>query len=197
MSKLGHGQPAGSKGNGLGPDDGQAECGNSFSAHSTITSKAIRSGSGVGLTFAAPQKRLEHRRPAARDAMVSAQMSRMPRRDTGPELALRRALHAAGLRFTVHRRDLPGTPDIVLSRAHIAVFVDGCFWHACPKHGVLPKSNREWWRAKLAANGERDRRKDKGLKEAGWLPVHLWEHIPVADAVRLIDGLWRERTGRA
>ncbi len=136
------------------------------------------------------------RTPPPRDAMVSAQMSRMPCRDTGPELALRRALHAAGLRFTVHRRDLPGTPDVVMSRARLAVFVDGCFWHGCPDHGVLPKNNRDWWRAKLTANGERDRRKDGLLAERGWLAVHHWEHTPVDEAVEIVVRLWRERTGR-
>src|SRR5262245_42382431 len=108
-------------------------------------------------------------------------MRRMPRASTGPELALRRALHAAGLRFRVNRRDLPGTPDIVLSRAKMALFLDGCFWHSCPQHGVLPKNNREWWRRKLDVNRERDRRQDAALVELGWLPVHIWEHQPVED----------------
>jgi DNA mismatch endonuclease, patch repair protein len=75
-------------------------------------------------------------------------------------VALRRRLHAAGLRFRIHPRDLPGRPDIALTRAKMAVFVDGCFWHGCPAHGVLPKHNREWWLQKLRANSERDSRND-------------------------------------
>lgn len=136
-------------------------------------------------------------RPAALNEVVSRQMSRMPRASTKPELALRRALHARGLRFRVHRRDLPGTPDVVLSRARIAIFVDGCFWHGCADHGVLPKNNREWWTAKLAATEERDRRKDAALIEAGWLPIHLWEHEPVESMVDHVADRWRERTGRS
>lgn len=136
-------------------------------------------------------------RPAPKNETVSAQMRRMPRSSTKPEVALRRALHARGLRFHVHRRDLPGTPDIVLSRARIAVFVDGCFWHGCGEHGVLPKNNREWWAAKLAANAERDSRKDAELQKLGWLPMHLWEHMPVDDMTDVVVAAWRSRTGRS
>jgi DNA mismatch endonuclease (patch repair protein) len=120
----------------------------------------------------------------------------MPRSSTKPELALRRVLHGRGLRFTLHRRDLPGRPDIVLSRARIAVFVDGCFWHGCPEHGVLPKNNREWWEQKLAGNTERDRRKDAELEEKGWLTLHLWEHTPVTEMADVVELAWRRRTGR-
>lgn len=114
--------------------------------------------------------------PVPSSAAVSAQMKRMGRRDTAPELALRRALTARGLRYRLHRRDLPGTPDIAFITARVAVFVDGCFWHGCSDHGVLPKANRAWWEAKLAANRARDVRKDRALIDAGWLPVHVWEH---------------------
>jgi DNA mismatch endonuclease (patch repair protein) len=121
----------------------------------------------------------------------------MPRESTKPEVELRRALHARGLRFTLHRRDLPGRPDIVLSRARVAVFVDGCFWHACPDHGVLPKNNRAWWRRKLQGNIERDRKKDAELVSMDWLPLHLWEHIPVSEMADIVEAVWRARTGRA
>src|SRR4051812_16232274 len=90
------------------------------------------------------------RRPIPKDAGVSERMSRMPRASTKVEVALRRSLHARGLRFRIHRRDLPGTPDIVLPGVRLAIFVDGCFWHACPDHGVVPKNNRQWWQEKLA-----------------------------------------------
>lgn len=135
-------------------------------------------------------------RPLPKDAMVSAVMSRMPRSSTKPEMALRRALHAAGLRFTVNRRELPGRPDIVLSKARLAVFVDGCFWHCCDHHGVLPKNNREWWEAKLARNVERDREKDAELEQLGWMPLHVWEHDSIDVVVTLVRQLWKERTGR-
>lgn len=134
--------------------------------------------------------------PVPKNELVSAQMRRMPRTSTGPELALRRQLHAAGLRFRVNRRELPGTPDVVLSRAKLAVFVDGCFWHACPDHGTLPKNNRDWWRQKLELNRERDLRKDRALIELGWLPLRFWEHQPIEDMVGAVVRLWRERTRR-
>jgi DNA mismatch endonuclease (patch repair protein) len=78
----------------------------------------------------------------------------------------------------------------------MAIFLDGCFWHGCPDHGVLPKNNREWWRAKLEGNRERDRRKDEELTALGWLPVHVWEHVDVAQSAEEIRRLWRARTGR-
>ena len=141
-------------------------------------------------------KRSARRSPEPLNEAVSAQMRRMPRKSTALELALRRELHRRGMRFTVNRRDLPGTPDIVLSRARVAIFVDGCFWHACPEHGALPKNNREWWRTKLAANRARDARKDELLREAGWTPVHFWEHTPTDQIADEVERLWRDRTGR-
>ena len=117
-------------------------------------------------------------------------MKRMPRRDSKAELRLRRELHRLGLRYRIHLRGLPGTPDVAFTRARIAVFVDGCFWHSCPEHGVTPKANREWWVDKLRVNAERDGRKDTELRNLGWLPVHIWEHEdPVEAAVRIRD-LW-------
>jgi DNA mismatch endonuclease (patch repair protein) len=76
------------------------------------------------------------------------------------------------------------------------VFLDGCFWHACPDHGVLPRNNRDWWRAKLDGNRERDARKDAELSERGWLPVHVWEHEdPEIAADRILDLDRARRTG--
>lgn len=129
--------------------------------------------------------------------MVSAQMARMPRSSTKPEVELRRELHARGVRFRIQGRGLPGTPDVLLSRARVAVFIDGCFWHGCGDHGVLPKNNREWWAAKLAKNAERDRRKDHELVELGWLPMHFWEHTPVWQIADDIVKVWRQRTNRS
>ena len=123
---------------------------------------------------------------------VSRRMSRMPRRDTAPELLLRRELHRRGLRFTLTSR-LPGRPDIVFSRARLAVFCDGCFWHLCPAHATFPKNNGEWWRSKLEANAARDRRQDLALEELGWLPVRVWEHEAVEEAADRLQQLWRQR----
>ncbi len=135
-------------------------------------------------------------KPPPLNPSVSAQMSRMPRRDTGPELALRRELHRRGLRFRVNHRALPGTPDIALTRARLAIFIDGCFWHGCPEHGTLPRNNREWWRAKLEANRERDSRKDRQLEELGWSALHYWEHEDVTVIADDVEALWRARTDR-
>lgn len=135
-------------------------------------------------------------RPEPKSAAVSRQMSRMPREDTGPEMAIRRILHASGLRYRVNYSALPGSPDIALTRAQIAVFIDGCFWHGCPKHGTLPKNNRDWWRQKLARNEERDAEKDAELRSRGWLPLHVWEHEDPEEAAEEIIRLWRRRTGR-
>jgi DNA mismatch endonuclease (patch repair protein) len=106
-------------------------------------------------------------------------------RDTVPELALRRELHRRGLRYRVNHRPLPGlrcTPDILFTRARVAVFVDGCFWHRCPEHATSPAANGAWWRDKLAANVARDRRNDAQLNTAGWRVVRVWEHEDVGQA---------------
>ena len=124
---------------------------------------------------------------------MSAQMKRMPRKDSKAELRLRRKLHKLGLRYRVHLKGLPGTPDVAFTRAKIAVFVDGCFWHRCPEHGVIPKANRQWWTNKLETNVRRDARKDSELRELGWLPVHVWEHQDCEVAARQLKDLWRSR----
>jgi len=111
-------------------------------------------------------------------------------RDTGPERLLRSALHRRGLRFRVHRRperDLRTSPDIVFGPARTLVFVDGCFWHRCPIHGNLPKSNREWWTAKLDGNVARDRRSDAALSGRGWTVIRVWEHEPFEEAADRIE----------
>jgi DNA mismatch endonuclease, patch repair protein len=116
-------------------------------------------------------------------------MARVARRDTRPELELRRALHARGLRYRVDAtpvKTLRGRADILFPRSLVAVYVDGCFWHSCPTHGVLPKGNREWWREKLAATVKRDRTMEATLRGLGWEVVRVWEHEdPVAAADRI------------
>lgn len=132
--------------------------------------------------------------PTPLDDGVSRRMARMPRRDTKPELALRRELHQRGLRFRVHA-GLPGRPDIAFTRARLAVFVDGCFWHRCGEHGTIPTNNRDWWTAKLDANVARDRAKDEQLAALGWRSEHIWEHDPVAAAADRVEALWITLTG--
>lgn len=122
-------------------------------------------------------------------ASVSNRMSKQRVHDTGPELQLRRELHRRGLRFRVNR-PLEGMPrrraDITFSGARVVVFVDGCFWHSCPEHGVVPKSNREWWQSKLRENVSRDAETGQRLKEAGWTVIRVWEHEDVDAAVERI-----------
>ena len=120
-------------------------------------------------------------------------MKRMPTKDSKPELRLRKAIYGLGFRYRLHRKDLPGKPDIAFGPAKVAVFVDGCFWHNCPEHGTIPKNNREWWLEKFQRNRERDTLKDEQLKEMGWLPVHVWEHEDPDTAARNIKKLIKER----
>lgn len=131
------------------------------------------------------------RAPVPLNTAVSAQMQRMPRSSTGPEILIRRELHSRGLRFRVNHPRLPGRPDIAFTAARIAVFVDGCFWHSCPDHSVLPKNNRDWWRSKLERNVERDREKDSQLETLGWTVVHVWEHEEPLEVADAIEQLWR------
>jgi DNA mismatch endonuclease (patch repair protein) len=104
-------------------------------------------------------------------------MSRIRGKDTAPELAVRSLLHRMGFRFRLHRRDLPGTPDIVLPRHATVVFVHGCFWHrhAGCKGATTPKTRRAFWRAKFEANVERDRRNRRDLRKLGWKVLTVWE----------------------
>lgn len=123
-------------------------------------------------------------------------MSRQRRRDTTPELLLRKELHRRGLRFRVDHA-VPGMPrrraDIVFTRARIAVFVDGCFWHGCPDHATHPASNAAWWSAKLARNIERDRETDDHLRNNGWSVLRFWEHADMMTAARTVYDEWARR----
>lgn len=103
-------------------------------------------------------------------------MSRVKNKNTRPELLVRSLLHRIGYRFRLHRRDLPGSPDIVLPKHRKAIFVHGCFWHGhdCPK-GKRPKTNREFWDAKLDLNIDRDRQNLEDLKRNGWEALTVWE----------------------
>lgn len=103
-------------------------------------------------------------------------MSRIKAANTKPEIAVRSLLHRIGYRFRLHRRDLPGTPDIVLPGRGAVIFVHGCFWHghAC-KRDKMPKSRNDYWIEKIAANKTRDGRKRRQLRSLGWKVVVVWE----------------------
>lgn len=106
-------------------------------------------------------------------------MENQARRDTKPELAVRSAVWRRGLRYRVDFAPLPKMrrrADMVFTRAKVAVYIDGCFWHSCPEHATTPKANRDWWIEKLAANVRRDRDTDERLEVAGWTVVRIWEH---------------------
>jgi DNA mismatch endonuclease (patch repair protein) len=133
---------------------------------------------------------MANRIPVPLNAMVSAQMQRMPRERTKPEMRLRRELHRRGMRFRANYRELPGRPDIALTKVRLAVFVDGCFWHMCPQHCTMPKNNADWWRSKLLRNVERDNEKDTLLISRGWRVLHIWEHEDTNAAAERIQVLW-------
>jgi DNA mismatch endonuclease (patch repair protein) len=123
----------------------------------------------------------------ASSVAVRGRMQRQPTRDTAPELAVRRALHAAGLRYRVDTaplRSLRRRADIVFGPAQVAVFIDGCFWHGCPEHGSrVTHANPDYWSAKVERNRARDRDTDERLRDAGWLVIRAWEHEDPADVV--------------
>lgn len=103
-------------------------------------------------------------------------MSRIGGKNTAPEIAVRRFLHARGFRFRLHRKDLPGRPDIVLPKYRTAILVHGCFWHGhtC-KDGRRPRSNQDYWNAKLERNAKRDAKNARQLRALGWKRIVVWE----------------------
>lgn len=104
-------------------------------------------------------------------------MSRISGKETKPELAVRKLAHSLGYRFRLHRRDLPGRPDVVFSKRNIALFVHGCFWHRhenC-RFAYMPKSNIEFWQTKFKNNVARDARVETELKRLGWRVATIWE----------------------
>ena len=111
-------------------------------------------------------------------------------RDTKPELLVRSLLHKRGLRYRVNQRPLSGlrrTADIVFSTAHVAVFIDGCFWHGCPNHYKQPSTNTKYWRDKIDGNRRRDRETDSLLAAERWLVLRFWEHEDPADVAEAIE----------
>jgi DNA mismatch endonuclease (patch repair protein) len=124
---------------------------------------------------------------------VTAVMRGNRRRDTKPEVRLRSALHARGLRFRKdHPIEVPGLRvrvDIAFPRQRVAVFTDGCFWHVCPDHGTQPSSNGGYWAPKLRRNQERDLRVNDGLVAAGWTVLRAWEHQPIDEVASEVESV--------
>jgi DNA mismatch endonuclease, patch repair protein len=117
-------------------------------------------------------------------------------RDTKPELALRRAVHALGLRYRVSVRPLPAvrrTSDLVFTRVKVAVFLDGCFWHGCPQHHTVAVTNAGFWAEKVRRNRERDAQTDSLLADAGWAVLRVWEHEDPVEAASRVADLVRSR----
>jgi DNA mismatch endonuclease, patch repair protein len=136
--------------------------------------------------------------PEPSSVAARARMVRQKRSGTAPEVALRKELHRRGLRYRVnYKLPLPGVrrhADIVFTAQRAAVFVDGCYWHACPVHGTWPNASADWWRAKLEGNVRRDRDTDQRLVDAGWLSVRVWEHERPCDAANRIESALRRDT---
>jgi len=107
----------------------------------------------------------------------SAVMRRVKGRDTGPEQRVRKLLTALGARYRLHRKDLPGSPDVVLPGRRLAIFVHGCFWHGhdCARGARVPKANRDYWLAKVGRNRARDAWAREALAAAGWRVETIWE----------------------
>ncbi|MGW1670484.1 very short patch repair endonuclease [Streptomyces sp. NPDC002324] len=127
-------------------------------------------------------------------------MSRQVSKDTAAELAVRRLLHAAGLRYRVEY-PVPGMArrriDVAFPGAKLAILIDGCFWHGCPEHATHPKANAEWWRNKLDRNMARDRETTEHLVAEGWTVLRFWEHeAPEAVAVQVVAAVEQRRGER-
>lgn len=119
--------------------------------------------------------------------------------DTKPEAAVRSELHRRGLRYRKHCRPVLAIrcrADLVFAKARVAVFVDGCFWHRCPIHGTSPRSNSDYWAAKLDRNVARDRENDAALRRAGWRVIRVWEHEdPETAAERIVRAVRMREVG--
>lgn len=135
------------------------------------------------------------RGPKPLNARVSRNLSRVKRRDTKPEIQLRRELRRRGLRFRVDYGRIPGHPDVAFTKVKNAIFVDGCFWHGCDIHGSLPRNNAEWWAAKIARNRERDVRVTNAPRDFGWVVLRYWAHDDIDEMADEIEDIWRDLVG--
>lgn len=121
----------------------------------------------------------------------SANMRAIRSRDTTPELAVRRLIHARGLRYRCDLRfkagDVIVRPDVVFTKQKVALFVDGCFWHVCDQHGRRPSANNQYWEPKLKRNLERDREQTDALRRQGWLVIRAWEHEEPSAVADLVE----------
>lgn len=123
----------------------------------------------------------------------SYNMSRIRGKDTKPEVMVRRACHALGLRFRLHTKDLPGKPDLVFKKHRTVVFVNGCYWHMhdCRYGKVVPKTNAEFWQKKRSATVERDQRKAEELRNLGWRVLTYWE-CELSESGAVLDRIRRD-----
>lgn len=134
--------------------------------------------------------------PRPTSVLITGIMKANKRANTKPEILIRSSLHKLGYRFRkdflirVSNRAI--RPDIVFTKYKIAIFVDGCFWHLCPQHGHIPKSNIHYWEPKLNKNAVRDRADTNLLKFEGWQVLRIWEHTPSQEAVQLILSFLKE-----
>lgn len=137
------------------------------------------------------------RAPVPKSETTSRVMSANKDRNTKPELILRKALWSKGLKgYRLHPKKIPGKPDIVYNRKKVAIFVNGCYWHRCPKCDLpVPKSNSEFWRRKFSKNKERDNQKLKSLKESGWNTIVVWECEIKKDLESIIGKIRKELNG--
>lgn len=131
----------------------------------------------------------------ATPSAVSSVMRGNRSRNSRPEVALRSALHRRGLRYRTHYQlnvgEVRVRPDVVFTRKRLAVFVDGCFWHSCPEHHTVPRTNEGYWLPKLRRNIERDRRVDEALRSEGWRVLRVWEHEEPGAAAKRVAELLR------
>lgn len=143
-------------------------------------------------TVTSAEARARSRPVLTTSAQTSSRMSRQARRDTKPEIELRRRLHRLGYRYRVNH-PLPGMPrrraDLTFTAKRVVVFVDGCFWHGCPEHGTSPRTNGAWWAEKLQKNVDRDRETDACLRKSGWTVLRVWEHEDPDAALRRVVGI--------
>lgn len=132
----------------------------------------------------------------AASSKTSSRMARVGQRDTAAEMAVRRLLHAAGLRYRV-QFPVPGRPrrtvDVAFTRLRVAAFVDGCYWHGCPLHATQSKTNADWWRSKIEANRQRDSDTNRALIEREWFVIRIWEHQSPVEAAAEIERIIARR----